>query len=187
MATPRPPARVPAGPLHTVTGATVTLSDPDHLTHIQFRRFAGCPICNLHLQSFVRRHDEVRAAGVREIVFFHSPADDLRAHTDGLPFAVIADPDRRHYRAFGVESGARALADPRAWGAIVRGVAATARGRFRAPAAHQPGGRLGLPADFLVDPAGAVSAASYGVHADDQWSVDEVLTLARDTPRPGAR
>lgn len=179
-----PPAHVPAQPLPTVTGAAVTLHDPQWLTHLQFRRFAGCPICNLHLQAFVRRHDEVCAAGVREVVFFHSPADELRAHTDGLPFAVIADPDKRHYRAFGVESDVRAVIDPRAWGAIARGVAATARGRFRAPAARQPGGRLGLPADFLVDPAGAVIAAKYGAHADDQWSVDELLDLARAARRP---
>jgi hypothetical protein len=39
-------------------------------------------------------------------------------------------------------------------------------------------GSFGLPADFLVGPDGIVRAVKYGVHADDQWSVDEVLALA---------
>jgi hypothetical protein len=84
-----------------------------------------------------------------------------------------------------VESGRRALLDPRAWPAIVRGVTATALGRQRPPAAHQPGGRLGLPADLLVDPAARVLAAKYGAHADDQWSVDELLAHARSAAHPG--
>jgi hypothetical protein len=29
--------------------------DSHHLIHLQFRRYAGCPICNLHLRSFVER------------------------------------------------------------------------------------------------------------------------------------
>ena len=34
---------------------------------------------------------------------------------------------------------------------------------------------LGLPADFLIGPDGTLVAAHYGAHADDQWSVDELL------------
>ncbi len=166
--------------LTTVTGERIRVPDPERLVHLQFRRFAGCPICNLHLRSIAQRHDEITAAGIREVVFFHSPADDLRPHTADLPFATVADPDKRYYREFGVESSPRAVLDPRAWGTILRGVVTTARGRFRAPALRQPGGRLGLPADFLIDPSGRVVAAKYGEHADDQWSVDELLSHARD-------
>jgi peroxiredoxin len=180
------PTHVPTRRLHTVGGGTITLPDPDVLTHLQFRRFAGCPICNVHLQSFVRRHHEVEAHGIREVVFFHSSAAELSVHTEGLPFTVIADPDKRYYREFGVESGPRALLDPRAWGGIVRGVAATLSGRFRAPALSPEGGRLGLPADFLIDPGGVVLAAKHGRHADDQWSVDDLLATARAARRTTA-
>jgi hypothetical protein len=38
--------------------------------------------------------------------------------------------------------------------------------------------RLGLPADFLVAADGHVLACKYGVHAYDQWSVDDLLQLA---------
>jgi hypothetical protein len=37
---------------------------------------------------------------------------------------------------------------------------------------------LGLPADFLIGSDGRVLATKYGSHADDQWSVDELLDVA---------
>jgi peroxiredoxin len=173
---------VPARELLAVSGERVSVPDPEHLIHLQFRRFAGCPVCNLHLRSVVARHSELVAAGVREVVFFHSPAAELREHVLDLPFAVVADPDKRLYREFGVESGRRALFDPRAWGAIVRGIlrdlGPMLRGRRPAPAIRPHGGRLGLPADLLVAPDGRVLAAKYGEHAYDQWPVDEILAYA---------
>jgi hypothetical protein len=169
----RPGDRVPPHDLTTVDGATIALPDPDSVVHLQFRRFAGCPICNLHLRSVARR----------EVVVFHSPADELRPHVRDLPFAAIGDPDRVLYRAFGVESHPRALLDPRVWPTIVRAVArslvAIIRGRERPPSLFPRGGRFGLPGDFLIAPDGRVLACHYGAHADDQWSVDELLALAQ--------
>lgn len=169
--------------LTTISGAAVALPDPERLTHLQFRRFAGCPICNLHLRSFTRRLDEIEAAGVREVAVFHSTDAEMRQYEDHLPFAAIGDPDKRLYREFGVEAGARALANPRAILAIARTLVPVtletiARRKLTANLAPQ-GGRLGLPADFLIAPDGRVLAAKYGAHADDQWSVDDVLALAQ--------
>ncbi|MEV6277767.1 peroxiredoxin-like family protein [Nocardia sp. NPDC051832] len=168
--------------LSTVTGAQLPIPDPDCLIHLQFRRFAGCPVCNLHLRSLVHRHQEITAANIREVVVFHSSAAELRKYTGDFPFDFIADPDRALYREFGVESGRRALLDPRAWPTILRSVAHTVvavlRKREIAPPAEPEGGRLGLPADFLIAPGGRVLASKHGAHADDQWSVDELLALA---------
>jgi hypothetical protein len=173
--------------LQVVVGAPVALPDPDLLVHLQFRRFAGCPVCNLHLRSIVRRHDEITSAGVREVVVFHSSAAQLREHVADLPFAVVPDPQRRLYREFGVESSRRALLNPRVWPAILRAVArsswALLRGRERPPSLNPAGGRLGLPADFLIAPDGTVLASKYGEHAYDQWSVDELLHLVKERPR----
>lgn len=169
--------------LTTADGAPVDVPDPRVLVHLQFRRFAGCPLCNLHLRSIVRRHDEITAAGVREVVVFHSPAQELRAHTADLPFAVVADPGRRLYVQYGVEAGPRALLDPRVWGRILQGIAldlpAILRRGKPAPGLRQPDGRLGLPADFLIAGDGRLVAVKYGSHAYDQWTVDELLALAR--------
>lgn len=169
--------------VRSVLGQERALGEPGMLVHLQFRRFAGCPVCNLHLQSFVRQADALRAAGVREIVVFHSPADALLPHVAHLPFDAVADPERRLYAAFGVETGWRALLDPRAWAPIARALAHALGAWLRAPRAHAPietrSTRLGLPADFLLDADGRVRALKYGEYVDDQWSVAEVLALAQ--------
>jgi peroxiredoxin len=172
-----PGATIKTRELTSVDGTRVTLGD--QLTHLQFRRFAGCPICNLHLRSIVNRHDEILTAGIREVVVFHSPADELRQYD--LPFDVIADPDKKLYREFGVESSRRALLHWRTWIAIVRGVFHDIRPVLsgQGPAPKGDGGRLGLPADFLIGPSGEVLAVKYGEHAFDQWSVDELLSQGR--------
>jgi len=168
--------------LETISGEHVRLPDETRLVHLQFRRFAGCPVCNLHLHSFVRRHSEIVDAGVREVVVFHSSREALLEHAADLPFAVVADPSKALYAEFGVESSLWALLDPRAWLPIIRGVARSAlrilTGRGRVPSLTPAGGRLGLPADFLIGNDGRVLAVKYGSHAYDQWSVDELLSLA---------
>lgn len=177
-----PGATIAPRQLVTIQSGHIELPGRDASTHLQFRRFAGCPVCDLHLHSIVRRHHELQQAGIREVVVFHSSPRDLLPHAGDLPFAVIADPGRDLYRAFGVESSPRALLDPRAWPAILLGVsrrlAGILRGRESAPPLNPRGGRLGLPADFLIAPGGRVLACKYGTHADDQWSVDQILAAA---------
>jgi hypothetical protein len=168
--------------LVSVSGAPVRIPDPDRLVHLQFRRFAGCPVCNVHLQSIVRRHDEIAGAGIREVVVFHSTDKELRRYVDDLPFAVVGDPDKALYAEFGVGSAPRAVLDPRAVApaliSVIRRVFGGTRGQKPITNLHPTGGRLGLPADFLIGSDGRVIACKYGTHANDQWSVDEVLAQA---------
>jgi peroxiredoxin len=163
--------------LTTIDGARTAVPAGEGLVHLQFRRFAGCPICNLHLREVARRHGEITDAGVSEVVLFHSSADVLRRYQADLPFAVVADPGRSLYREFGVENSIR--------GIFRRPVArAVGRGMLQMRSVRQLAGSLGptenhlsMPADFLIAPDGAVLARKYGEHADDQWSVDELLAL----------
>jgi len=182
-----PMTHIPAGAvvnrreLLTVHSERILVPDPERTVHLQFRRFAGCPVCNLHLHSIVQRHGEIQRAAIREVVVFHTNTEELLQHAGDFPFAVIADPEKRLYADFGVESGPRALLNPRTWSPILRGVirsiGAVLRGRPM-PSTNPHGGRLGLPADFLIAPDGLVLACKYGSHAYDQWSVDEILALS---------
>lgn len=141
--------------------------------HLQFRRFAGCPICNLHLQSFVRGHQRLLTAGVSPIALFHSPPSEMLPYQAGLPLPVVADGERAWYRRFGVERSLRALLHPSAMAAAVAGMASAPFDPRK-----NDGGIDGLPADFLIDARGVVVAVNYGAHANDQWSVDDVIALA---------
>ena len=165
--------------LMTTRSQPIQLPDPTGVVHLQFRRYAGCPFCNLHLRSVAQRHQEIVAAGIHEIVVFQSSPAELLAQQGDVPFAVIADPARKLYAEFGVTSSPRALLDPRAW---LAGVRAAARKRPSLPANRHEA--LGLPADFLLAVDGHVLACKYGVHAYDKWSVDDLLQLAGQNIQP---
>lgn len=174
--------------LTTIGADRIRLPAAEGLTHLQFRRFAGCPVCNVHLRSVARRHDELVAAGIGEVAVFHSPAETMLPHHAELPFAAVADPCRALYAEFGVESSPKANLHPRvwttplkwqSWSVVVSGLRAGGKPGPRGD------GMLGLPADFLIDPAGKVLAAHYGRHAGDHWPVDEVLRLADASRKRG--
>src|SRR5260370_18220820 len=77
------------------SGQRVTIPDPGgDYVHLQLRRFAGCPICNLHLRSIVNRHDEIRSHGIREVVVFHSTAKELAKHEAKTPSPLIPAPEQ---------------------------------------------------------------------------------------------
>lgn len=46
---------------------------------------------------------------------------------------------------------------------------------------------LGLPSDFLLDADGTVAAVHYGRHADDQWSVDQLIDINRSLGGKGTQ
>jgi peroxiredoxin len=170
--------KVDARTLTTIEGGGVALPAADGLVHLQFRRFAGCPICSLHMHEVARRHDEITKAGVTEVVIFHSSADRLRRYQADLPFAVVADPDRKLYDEFGVHNSIRGVLNRNVARAVGRGMRQTRSARSLAGSLGPTENHLGMPADFLIAPDGTVVARKYGEHADDQWSVDELLRLA---------
>jgi hypothetical protein len=110
---------------------------------------------------------------VKEVVVFHSSPKSIRSYKEGLPFLAVGDPEKVFYKKFGVESSLSFMS-LKALGAAIRGMA---HGHFGLRVL--PGGPLGLPADFLIAPSGRINALKYGTDAYDQWSVDELLTLAK--------
>lgn len=144
------------------------------LTHLQFRRFAGCPICNLHLQSFFKRSDELKQHAIREVIVFHATQEKMHESVIDVPFDLIADPERIIYKQFGVEGSWRAVLN---LGIVKSGFKGMKK--FGVALPQNLEAELGLPADFLIDEEGKIVALKYGDHADDQWSVDEVLDLSK--------
>src|SRR6201998_29146 len=174
--------KVKARKLTTIEGGDIALPAADRLVHLQFRRFAGCPICSLHMHEVASRHDEITTAGVTEVVVFHSSADRLRRYVAELPFAVVADPKRKLYDEFGVHNSIRGILNRNGARARGRGMRETHSARSLADALGPTENHLGMPADFLIATDGAVVARKYGEHADDQGSVDELLRLGTAGP-----
>jgi peroxiredoxin len=168
----KPGDMLPTTEMKAVTGEAIRLPNPKRLTHLQFRRFVDCPICNTHIAEFRKREREIEAAGIEEVIVFHSSSASIRSYQKDIPFLMVGDPKKAFYKEFGVETsfGFMSL---KALGAAMRGMA---HGHF---GLRLSGGPLGLPADFLISPSGRMNAVKYGTNAYDQWSVDELLTLTK--------
>src|SRR5688572_10222450 len=109
-----PGDRVPSRILTTIKSEQAHIPDPNHLVHLQLRRYAGCPMCNMHVRSIAVRHEEITAAGVREVVVFHSTAQEMLPYHGDMPFHAIADPKKKLYSEFGVEPSLISILHPRA-------------------------------------------------------------------------
>lgn len=164
---------VPTAVMAAVTGEAIPLPDPKRFVHLQFRRFVDCPICNTHIAEFSKRAREIEVAGIKEVIVFHSSPTSIRSYQKDVPFLIVGDPKKVLYKAFGVETSLGFMS-LKALGAAIRGMA---RGHF---GFRLSGGPLGLPADFMIAPSGRIDAVKYGIDAYDQWSVDELLALAKD-------
>lgn len=177
--------RFPRLELAGAIGGVVAIPPAHGYVHLQLRRFAGCMVCNVHLRQVVQRLPEIQAAGVTEVIVFHSTRQEVLRHEGELPLVVVADPQRDLYRRFGVERSTMALL--RAWRALPRAVAGAAVTAVRTrqlPPLSPTGGELGRPADILIATTGRVVAVKYGTHAADQWSVDELLRIVASDSNP---
>jgi peroxiredoxin len=161
--------------LSNIHGSAVSVPSANaKWVHLQFRRFAGCPICNVHMHSLIERNSEILAAGIKEVVVFNSSKEALLPYQGKFPFDVIADLEKKLYTQFGVDESIFSILDVRAWPAMAKGNSTEDR-----PKGDPEGSPLGRPAEFLIDASGKVVASHYGRHAFDQWSVDELLSLVK--------
>lgn len=168
--------------IESVRGTMLKLPNPDvRFIHLQFRRWEGCPICNTHMASLRRSADRIKAAGIQEIIYFHSTREAIAKFQEDMPFDFVADPKKTVYRQFGVRASLKFILSFAVLWTFITGVAS---GRFNL---NMRNGPHGLPADFLIGPDGTIVALKYGENAYDQWSVDELLAHAGSPARSGVR
>ena len=148
---------------------------------VKFYRFATCPVCNLHLHRFLREYPAVKALGLETVVLYHSPQARLeKKQREETPFPLVADPDKRIFRTFGVEQSWRGMFSLAVWRdyllAMLKG--------FSPGMLSHDGGITGHPADFIVDPDGRIAYAHYGKdYADSMTAADVVNVASRPSPR----
>ena len=146
--------------LESVTGEPIKLPDPNCLVHLQFRRFVDCPICNTHIAELRGRAREIEAAGIKEVIVFHSSSKSIRSYQKGVPFVLVGDPKKALYKEFGVKTSLVFISSLKALAAWTRGIA---HGHFGLrPFSGCP---LGLLGDFLIAPSEQIKAVKYGTHA----------------------
>lgn len=163
--------------LPSITGNLVdtgTLAGRPYL--LSFLRFASCPFCNLRVHELVRRYDEF-GKDFTIVAVFDSPLDNLMHHAAGhhAPFAIVADPDNRCYRAFGVEHSISGVFK----GMFLR-MPTLLRGMLKGyiPTTIK-GSMTTMPADFLIDRAGIIRTAHYGRDEGDHLPFDQIKAFSR--------
>src|SRR5215813_2989179 len=112
----------PSKTLRAVSGKELHVPDSALLTHLQFRRFVGCPICNTHVGQMIKRAEEIKSAGVREVIFFHSTTEEMQPLQGDVPFDLVADAEKIYYKEFGVETSLAFFLNLKAIVAAIRGI-----------------------------------------------------------------
>src|SRR5437016_12117796 len=153
----KPGDTVPATTLVSVTGESIKFPDPNRVVHLQLRRFVDCPICNTHIAEMRGRAREIEAAGIKEVIVFHSSAKSIRSYQKDVPFVLVGDPKKALYKEFGVESSLGFISR-KSLGAAMRGIA---HGHFGLRLA---GGPMGRPGGVLMAPSGPSDGAAIRTH-----------------------
>ena len=132
--------------------------------------------CAAHVIAVRDRIEELGSATVVLVTF---SAPEMAAHYQAdhnLPFAVLRDPDRAAYRAFGLGRGP--VRRVYGWRALQRYVQIFRRdglGGWRRPVEDT----LQLGGDFVVSPDGTLIWGHWGEGPDDRPDVDELITAVK--------
>ena len=87
---------------------------------VVFLRHFGCTFCREAIDDVARQRDDILAAGATSIVFIHasppSETGDWFADPRLKDAVVISDPEREHYRKFGLgRTDPSDLVSPKVW------------------------------------------------------------------------
>ncbi len=170
---------VPDFRVRSIRGDTISPASLEGApTLLAFHRYARCAVCNERIRELRSIVPPLRArTGLRVVFVCHSSPERLADEFGpvDLPFAVVPDPDRVLYSAFGVATSLvrtlRALS-----------LATIVRARRSFPSDGKPAGLerplTVIPADFFVDAMGTIVSAHYGEFLGDTWPADTIERLA---------
>lgn len=141
-----------------------------------FYRYATCPLCALHLESLKEVIARARERMVNVVAVYESTPEEFEnakcggtsemLRAAGIP--MIADEERRLYRAFKTRQDSLAGFTPRTAWTLLK---ATLR-NFRQDSID---GKFGqLPSHFLIDENGIIAEAFYGESFTDHIDLDVV-------------
>ena len=161
----------------TIDGSAISLSQfAGTPVLLMFFRYASCPMCNLRLHDLAKEYASLRDRRLAVVAFFHSPTHAIRAHAGGrqYPFPLVADPEFRVYRMYGVETSwprlLLSIAKPSFYVSFFRSLVHGFWGGMAWQMAK-------MPADFLVGPDGRLVAANYGRDIGDHLTVAQLHAL----------
>ena len=144
-----------------------------------FYRYAGCPICNLHLLALSHREEVLKTINLQVVAVFDSPKDSFPKTLAGKPYPdipLIPDPQNRLFNLYKTTQSLSGVIHPK----VATNFFKAMFSGFKQPKID---GKIGqMPAHFLIDPEGQLDTIYYGKHAADHipWEkVDDFVERAR--------
>lgn len=147
---------------------------------MMFYRYATCPLCALHLRDIKQVVQDVTRLGVKVVAVYESTPEQFRNEDAGstsallasMDIMMIADPERKLYRAFKTRTSILGLVRPSLWLKF-----------WEAKKANflqsKIDGKISqLPAHFLIDADGVIEHAFYGKSYIDSVDLNVVKEFA---------
>lgn len=139
-------------------------------TLITFYRFATCPFCNLRLNEFSNRYNELDK-NFRVVAIFDASLDFLTKSTEkhSAPFPILADENFEYFEKFEVEQSIWKFLIGSALGSL-KIFSAFARGYFP----RELKSMTTVPVDILLSEDGTIEKVYYGKNTTDHLKFDEI-------------
>lgn len=148
---------------------------------VGFFRHAGCPFCNTRVHRLDAKHKELKELGLEMVFFFESSKETLLGnnfHSKISPTPIIADPDKKWYNAFGIETSGMKSAKSH----LKSFFSKTIEAKLLGLPVHLMKGQESIstiPAEFLIDEFGMVRRLYYARGLTDQMSIDLIFRFAK--------
>ncbi len=149
---------------------------------LAFTRHFGCTQCKEMLQELVAGKAQIESAGLGiAVVMQASPEDTARfAQIYAPALFCLADPERKAYRAFGLERGDlfQTFLNPRVWTAVSR-----SRKKGYAVEPPPPGqDAMQMSGTFIITKTGRIALPYYYDHIADHPPLELLLSGVLSTP-----
>lgn len=172
----------PVFKLDDIYGRSIDLQNySDKRVFIGFFRHAGCPFCNIRVHALTKVHEELKASGMEMIFFFESKGQVLLRssfHQGVSPIPLIADPEKKWYDAYGLESSG--------YKSAISHLTTFVQTAYRASKLGVPVHMMAdgesistMPAEFLIDKGLVVKEVHYSERLNDRMNVDKIRSFAK--------
>lgn len=181
---------IPQFSIEDVSGKMINSRDLEgKKLYITFLRNTACPLCSFHVFRLLKLTDQLKANNVEVIAFYESKRQVIMSSPffrdqvlNDKKMTVISDTARKVYTLFGAEVNPQKATFEilQAHGRIPK-IEDAAKNGFIGDGIQQGTNADAIPADFLVDEAGRIVYAHYGIDAADNIPLEKVEDFAFNT------
>lgn len=139
-----------------------------------FMRFAGCPVCNLHVNQLLKNADRFKKKNINVVIVYESSKSIMLDYLQGekYPFTFIADPENTLYKLYSVEKSLVKLLSSLFKGMMAKVIAGK---KLYKKKITDDGKVTRMEAEFLIDETGKISIAHYAEFLGDNVQLNDLL------------